>query len=507
MKREIPFFPPLLAIFPVLSIFSTNLSLVPAAQLWRPMGLAVGYSILVWLVCALIWRNLVRGAAMASVIVLSTFMFGWLVEGQHMEDRAMFAFQIWGAITAMVAILAGWKIRKAKFLNVLSVMLTVVTLVRAAQGYYQITSIVRKAEVRDATSKKGPRPDIFYIITDGYGRTDALEKTLGYSNRAFISSLKRRGFFVADESHSNYCQTEISLASSLNFDTVQSLLPNINLDEMDRSPLGALIRDSEAMRVARQEGYVVVGISSGFPPVQQDHADLRLEGEEGMTLVESALYLMTPLRLQEAGTESQFTMRRRKLAHAFWSLEWLAETTLRPRFVFAHLLAPHPPFVFTADGTPVRHKGPFGYWDGSDYMEYAGTPESYREGYSQQAEYLNKRLLGIVDRLLATKGPKPIIIIQGDHGSKLKLSQNSLQKTDVTEVFPILNAYYVPKDVRANLYPSITPVNTFRVIFSTLFGRDLPRLPDNSYYSEYAKPYRFTDVTEQVVAAKPKKKS
>jgi hypothetical protein len=72
----------------------------------------------------------------------------------------------------------------------------------------------------------------------------------------------------------------------------------------------------------------------------------------------------------------------------------------------------------------------------------------------------------------------------------------------VNEVFPILAAYRVPDDIRKSLYPSITPVNSFRIVLSALFGEDLPKLPDRSYYSTWEKPTAFTDITAELTPRK-----
>ena len=46
-----------------------------------------------------------------------------------------------------------------------------------------------------------------------------------------------------------------------------------------------------------------------------------------------------------------------------------------------------------------------------------------------------------------------------------------LQKTG------ILNAYYLPGADPRVFYPTISPVNSFRVVFNTYFGASLPLLP------------------------------
>ena len=56
-----------------------------------------------------------------------------------------------------------------------------------------------------------------------------------------------------------------------------------------------------------------------------------------------------------------------------------------------------------------------------------------------------------------------------------------------------LNAYYMPG---ANIlpYPTITPVNSFRMIFNDYFGQDLPLLEDVSFYSSYDDPFSYKPI-------------
>ena len=86
----------------------------------------------------------------------------------------------------------------------------------------------------------------------------------------------------------------------------------------------------------------------------------------------------------------------------------------------------------------------------------------------------------------------PIIIIQGDHG---------LFSSNLDWRFGILNAYYLPghNDL---LYPKITPVNTFRLIFNSYFGTDYQLLPDISYYSDLPYLYNFSPVENECIPKK-----
>ena len=76
----------------------------------------------------------------------------------------------------------------------------------------------------------------------------------------------------------------------------------------------------------------------------------------------------------------------------------------------------------------------------------------------------------------------------GDHGAtdipKLETPQRRMS---------ILNAYYVNDQAKQDLYETITPVNTFRIVFNYYFGTDYPLLKDLSYYS--SRKDNFTSVS------------
>ena len=122
------------------------------------------------------------------------------------------------------------------------------------------------------------------------------------------------------------------------------------------------------------------------------------------------------------------------------------------KFVFAHIVGPHAPFVFTPDGK-------------------FSTVRSPETGYPDEIAYLDQRVLKIVQTILQNSSTPPIIVIQGDHG------------WDAVHRMTILNAYYLPGGGSQRIYPTITPVNTFRVIFDQYFGGTYKLLEDKSYYS------------------------
>ncbi len=98
----------------------------------------------------------------------------------------------------------------------------------------------------------------------------------------------------------------------------------------------------------------------------------------------------------------------------------------------------------------------------------------------------------------------PIIIIQADHGTASGFNEHSLNNAQyvttkmLQERMRIFNTYYLPSFEYIQLYDSITPVNTFRIIFNHYFDTNYELLNNKSYFSTSQAPFRFVDVTEKV---------
>ncbi len=150
-----------------------------------------------------------------------------------------------------------------------------------------------------------------------------------------------------------------------------------------------------------------------------------------------------------------------------------------PKFVFYHIDIPHPPFVFGPNGeTYTRSEDMPGHdIPESDTAAYEANQEKL---YIDQVLFINKQILPIIDEILAESQTPPVIILQGDHG------------TDGLNRMAIFSSYYVPDVMKSQLYPAISPVNTFRLLFDSLFGTAYGLLPDVSYYSYATTLYDFS---------------
>jgi hypothetical protein len=198
---------------------------------------------------------------------------------------------------------------------------------------------------------------------------------------------------------------------------------------------------------------------------------------------------MDSLDLKPAG--DSYPGHRQRVLDTFKHLSNLPRTS-GPKFVFAHIVSPHPPFVFGADGQPIDPGWSYSMADGSNY---SGDWDTYRQGYAAQVQFVNQMVEQTVDAILARSDQPPVIIIQGDHGPGGSLDWASPDRTCLWERSGILNAYYLPGNGQDALYPTISPVNSFRVVLNSYFGADLPLLPDETYFTSHELPREIIDIT------------
>lgn len=347
-------------------------------------------------------------------------------------------------------------------------------------------------------------PDIYYIVLDGYARSDVLMDLFQLDNTPFLESLAELGFKVAEASHSNYVQTGLSLASSLNLSYLTDVADQVGERYGNRLPLARLIQHNRWVDFLSRQGYTIIAYSSGYRMTELSQADRFFRAPqrtvnplEGLLLETSGFILLQEIG-KGLGVDTYYPGYQSHRNQILFLLEELPRSTaLRgPKFVFAHLVIPHPPFVFNSDGSPLEHDFRYSFRDGDAFL---GTRQDYIQGYRGQVEFINQALVELLEELLSEAEKPPLIILQGDHGSGLQLSYESKQKTNLRERLSILNAYYFPPGGGESLYPEISPVNSFRLVANDWFGADLPLFEDLAYYSPWDRPYDFSPVEQRLL--------
>lgn len=509
-----PIHPFLFAVYIVVSLYANNAAQVPAGQMLRPLiALLLLAACLVWL----FWRwtkDKLYSAYVASWTLLWLGLFGHLYKAVNLvyhistghAANETIVLLAWTLVMGFLGTPMAWKsIRNKKLVNE---TLTAIAIGAAIFPFFTTANALyknqRDIKLAKAWQSEQPpiqiqagtdAPDIYYIILDGYARADVLQDTYRFDNASFVSALTERGFHVADDSRSNYMQTSISLASSLNMEYV-NFLSEIETD--NRAPAYLLLEESRLRTTLEAAGYRTINIASPVLFTQfHGYDQYRSPGGAFLTEFEKLLISITALNPLTANSGLLIPGYQSHREYTLYSFQALGEvaSTPGPKFVFTHVVGPHPPFVFDAQGDPVQSDQPYVM---SDASGFPGTRDEYLAGYLGELQYINGLALQAVDAILKNSPRPPIIIIQGDHGPGAFTNLFLIEETCHRERGSILNAYYFPDQNYAGLFPGLTPVNTFRIVLNQYLGASLPMLDDRVYFSYWDDPYNFVDVTSQM---------
>ncbi|MBM3969575.1 MAG: hypothetical protein FJ302_06895 [Planctomycetes bacterium] len=464
--------PWLLPALVVMSLGSRNVNYFTLADVLAMLGLTLLPITVGFLVLVFIRRSARHAALLTSWISLLVFYYGSLCDGLATIPNGGGAalhhgvlISIGVGVTAVIWNLAGELKSLSKFVSL--TMLIPLLCFSAKLGMIlvreprlpQIDFAKTSTALSEVASAEDGRPDIYYIVLDSYSRGDVLQKSYDFDNSEFLDGLRQRGFYVAEKSSTNYTMTAFSLSSTLNMRYHESFNPQWGFKS-----LAQMLRVHEVGQNLRDCGYQLIHFNTYFMPTACSEISHLSLGEPTTWLPVGTRTLAIQMISHSAfnfcygGEKGIIAAEHRR---AFRQLAEIPK--LRgPKFTFCHLITPHKPYVFTRDGQ-------------TDWNLDQTSPKVYVD----QVVYLNREVMRTIDAIRSKSKTPPIIIVQSDHGPGRNLVKGSLDH--VQGRIPILNAYLVPESMRSELYPTITPVNTFRLLFSKCFGFDYAPLPDRNF--------------------------
>jgi hypothetical protein len=181
---------------------------------------------------------------------------------------------------------------------------------------------------------------------------------------------------------------------------------------------------------------------------------------------------------------------RSRITDTFGSAADVArETHDRPRFVFVHVPAPHPPVVFGADGMPVNGSA------GESMSTDAEPPLPRQDRVARQlaeTTWISKSTTNLVDAIQGSSGRPPVIVVMSDHGTDIDWDPNHPLDGGIGERSSNVLAVAAPG--HADVLPvGTTPVNVLVRILDAYGLADLPVQPDTTW--SYRQP---TDILDMV---------
>ena len=510
------FHPFLFALYPLLLLYSRNSNSVYFSESLGAILVVLLATLIFWTTTGFLWNDATKSGLLTSSALFVTFSFERNVHTAKLRGiGASNDFREWLILGVGLMAVCGWVAllqgvpKLVRTLNTVANAASVALLAFLTPGLFQsirASSPTRSAQIggtqgefkaihRDGRTS-GQDPDIYFIVLDAYGRSDILKSMYDYDNRPFVERMERRGFHAARGSTSNYCQTALSIPATLGGEYHDRIAEPTS---KSRLPLRDLIRDNPTLNFLKLRGYKLVSFASGFGLTDGFPGDERHAPSFDLSEFNGLLLNMTPFWtiLGEGSGRASHRRHRERILNVF---DHLAEVADDPdsTFCLAHIVAPHPPFVFDREGLDISAENTsYRLADGKHWsdLDGHGGPEAYAKRYRDQATYLSRRVEQLVDQVIARSSSPPVIVIQGDHGPASHFDPDNARPNDLAERMSILNLCLIPGGGERRLYPSITPVNTFRVVCDHLFGTNRGLLPDRNYYSSYLLPYRFVEVT------------
>jgi hypothetical protein len=279
----------------------------------------------------------------------------------------------------------------------------------------------------------------------------------------------------------------MSLYASLNMKYVDYVDEN----SKDLNVIYEQLKFPKVVRLLKSKGYKYIHSGSWWGPTRwNENADMNINllpynlDEFSNKLL--ATTLLHPILLN---VNDFHKSQRKRINYKFLKLQEVPDIE-GPKFVFIHMLFPHPPFVLNDKCEPLTKEE---------------KDIEYNKQYINQLICTNKKIKSLIDTILSKSKVPPIIILQSDEGP-IPIEYDCCGKSWFTgdkDFFilhsRILNAYYLPNSNNVSLYPSISPVNSFRLIFNQYFGTNFKLLKDTCYLSDWPeRPYKFRDITHIV---------
>jgi len=482
--------PYFVSIFPIISLFQNNINEVKAEQIAVPILITILTNLLLIIILKKYFiREIITIILIGFWICIFYYKnfytaIEFLIEPNIIRKRYVIFLWLSG-ISLIIFFLSNLKIVYTRIIFVFSYFMFFLILIQFLKSFNDI-KIVSKVNNTHFDTNYSKYRDIYCIILDGYPNSEILINNFSFNNSFFTNSLVKNKFHFFENSRSNYTLTFLSMASLLNMEYINYLSNKKSISSTDRSFAYNLVSNNKVFTFLKKNNYKIINISSGWGPTEElENANLNLTNNKYLSNFTSVLIKTTIIEelvnILNININSDFI----NVTFAFEELAKVRKIK-GPKFVLAHILSPHDSYLFKPDRTAAQNFDKDGLFNKTKYIN--------------SLKVLNDKVLSMVDSLLSDSINNPIIIIQSDHGSSSsfipKLTKwKSPSRENIHERVSNFAAYYLPEKIDY-LKDTISPVNTFRIIFNKYFKTKFKILPNKIYFSNYDEPYRFTEFRE-----------
>lgn len=440
---------------------------------------------------------------------------GWLLERLQGKYSSATSANVLGLACALVLSL---------FVGQAMSLLSVSSSMHAESSHTPTAELTQAKAMQPTTPAS--KPDIYYIVLDRYTNNTVLKEQFGFDNSPFLDGLRTQGFSVDDQALSSYPYTAPSIASTLNMSYHNDDTKGFTGNKVQSATLfNNMIEQSQVVKLLKGNGYryhsigSVYGMSYNAPLADVDYACTRsirffstakcLHGVEATQFQKSIFYRFANVPVKGWPLHYAETDELQHIRNQLTTLHSLATSPQQGgRFIFAHVLVPHDPFYFQADGSLSPYP----------QVDQQGMPVKAK--YVNQVAFINTQVSQLISEIKQNSKDSAVIMLVSDEGPyPSAMDQTPLQpigwdgigdivdSSDMTKWTPqelrmkfgILEAYHIPAATGEDLQ-HITPPNAFRVVLDRYFGYSYPQLPACQFGLPDGRTsaYKFKDITSLI---------
>lgn len=478
------YYPFLLTVFFVLNGCVQNFPLAPFKD---ALLVAVGYIAITFLLLVIfyaVFRSLEKSAFFSFILMGLQFFFGWfhdllkawLPTSFISKYSVVLPLVLFGALLVFFLIKRKDRIspKLVRYLNAtlaILIFLEAIMLAVKALRHSSNTSPQNFVACTDCA-----KPNIYFIVADEYAGNSSLADLFSFDNSGFENELRKKDFFVASHSSSNYNFTPYSMASIFSMNYLEGITARSN-DRKNLNLCFQRINDNELVRILKKFDYEFVNLSlfdfAGQPNMSA-HNDFYSGRAQLITSQTLTSRLKKDLMFHLAYTLKLKWAYNNYLDNLKNDLEYQYNKTIkesqgkgRPRFVYTHFIMPHYPYLYDEKGNAL-----------SIQQALNGGKKEYL-GYLQ---FGNRKYLSLIDSIKKYDRTNPVIIVMSDHG----FTKYNLNDADTSYNFKSIFNIYMPGKKQEPFPDSVSSVNVFRIFLNAQFKQNLPLLADSSFFlSEY----------------------
>lgn len=425
-----------------------------------------------------IFRNDLKAHLMISFLLIGNCYFGdfqaYLAEVS--DDGMISKYRFTLPLTILCFIFFFYFLYKTSHLgNRTGKALSIIYIVLISVKSYQVAETIKHSIFEESFNlkfkpfQKDTLPDIFILVSDGYAGNYELRDKFSYKNDSFYHALRRRGFWVADSSRSNYSITPFSMASAFSM----TYLPLTKLYHIDLINARKRILHNPLFDFLNYHGYELRNYSIFQDEEKKNDKLVNAFQFDGFQLLNAGTLLQHLSYLIKASVivnEDFFYLDNTSIEKIKTSNRYVLESlnkeaaiqTENPRLIYGHILGPHFPYVFDSSGNYYTRE------------ELESHTRFSKPRYVSYLRGLNKIYLTTIDSIQAKTNGKAIILLISDHGFR-----QFKEPEKIKYYFSNLLTIYTPEKNYSNFYEGISTVNFFRAFLNQKFNQDLPMLKDS----------------------------